>query len=239
MERIGTNGAETVVRIREPAYGSHMRWDWIPLSASALVIGVMALAFGTMLNPLEPGTNSTESVAMIAESGRFLGMSVLFFLASLALTLGLPSVLSLFTHRGRRTGVIAVAVFSIGVIGTSGYAMLLVFFRALVKEGALRTGSLEDVTSDLGLGVFLFGWIIAFYVGILLLAIALLVARRTPVWVPILLGLFVASFPMTDQLGRVGQVLQVMALAFAFTGIAMEAVHPRAGRTESAAQPAY
>jgi hypothetical protein len=216
-----------------------MRWDWIPLSASALVIGVMALAFGTMLNPLDPGASSSESVAAIADSGRFLGMSVLFFLASLALTLGLPAVLSLFTHRGRRIGVIAVAVFAIGVIGTSGYAMLLVFFRALVKEDALRTASLEDVTTDLGLGVFLFGWITAFYLGIVLLAIALLVARRTPVWVPILLMVFVASFPLTDQVGRVGQVLQVMALAFAFTGIAMEAVHPRGSRTESAAQPAY
>ncbi len=228
-----------MVRAAEPSYGAHMRWDWIPLSASALVIGVMALAFGTVLNPLEPGANTTESVAMIAGSGRFLGMSVLFFLASLALTLGLPSVLSLFTQRGRRIGVIAVAVFSIGVIGTSGYAMLLVFFRALVKEGALRTASLEKVTTDLGLGVFLFGWIIAFYLGILLLAVALLVARRTPVWVPILLVVFVASFPLADRLGRVGQVLQVMALAFAFTGIAMEAVHPRAGRPEPAAQPAY
>jgi hypothetical protein len=216
-----------------------MRWDWIPLSASALVIGVMALAFGTVLNPLDPGADSSASVVAIAGSGRFLGMSVLFFLASLALTLGLPSMLSLFTDRGRRIGVVAVAVFAIGVIGTSGYAMLLVFFRALVKEGALRTASLEAVSSDLGLGVFLFGWIVAFYAGILLLAIALLVARRTPVWVPILLIAFVASFPLTDRLGRVGQVLQVMALAFAFTGIAMEAVHPRASRTGSAAQPAY
>lgn len=217
-----------------------MRWDWIPLSASALVIGAMALAFGTLLNPLDPGAGSAQTtVAMAAESGRWLGMSVLFFLASVSLTLGLPAILTLFTERARRLGVIAVAVFSIGVIGTSGYAMLLVFFRALVKADAVRTGSLTEVTEDLGLSIFLFGWVAAFYAGVLLIALALLLAHRTPLWVPILLVGFVAVFPVVEDLGRVGQVVQVMALAFAFTGIAIEAVHPRASRTESFAQPAY
>jgi hypothetical protein len=229
-----------MVRTVAPAYGSSMRWDWIPLSASALVIGAMALAFGTMLNPIDPGAGSTQTtVAVAAESGRWLGMSVLYFLASVSLTLGLPSILTLFSDRARRTGALAVAVFSIGVIGTSGYAMLLVFFRALVKADAVRTGSLMDVTDDLGLSIFLFGWIVAFYAGLLLLAGALLIARRTPLWVPILLVGFVAVFPVIEELGRVGQVVQVMALAFAFTGIAMEAVHPRASRTDPVAQPAY
>lgn len=217
-----------------------MRWDWIPLSASALVIGAMALAFGTLLNPLDPGAGSPQTtVAIAAESGRWLGMSVLFFLASVSLTLGLPAILTLFTDRARRLGVIAVAVFSIGVIGTSGYAMLLVFFRALVKADAVRTSSLTEVTEDLGLSIFLFGWVAAFYAGLLLIAVALLLAQRTPLWVPILLVGFVAVFPVVEDLGRVGQVVQVMALAFAFTGIAIEAVHPRASRTESFAQPAY
>jgi hypothetical protein len=216
-----------------------MRWDWIPLSASALVIGAMALAFGTMLNPLDPGAGSTQTIAVAAESGRWLGMSVLFFLASVSLALGLPAILTLFSERGRRTGALAVAVFSIGVIGTSGYAMLLVFFRALVKADAVRTGSLTEVTDDLGLSIFLLGWVVAFYAGLLLLAGALLMARRTPLWVPILLVAFVAVFPFVENLGRVAQVVQVMALAFAFTGIAMEAVHPRARRAEPLAQPAY
>jgi hypothetical protein len=229
-----------MVRTVTAAYGSSMRWDWIPLSASALVIGAMALAFGTMLNPLESGDGSTQStIAVAAVGGRWLGMSVLFFLASVSLTLGLPAILTLFSERGRRTGALAVAVFSIGVIGTSGYAMLLVFFRARVKADAVRAGSLMDVTEDLGLSIFLFGWIAAFYAGLLLLAVALLIARRTPMWVPILLVGFVAVFPVIDALGRVAQVLQVMALAFAFTGIAMEAVHPRASRSEPLAQPAY
>jgi len=28
-----------------------MRFDWVPWSASALVIGVMSLVFGSLLNP--------------------------------------------------------------------------------------------------------------------------------------------------------------------------------------------
>lgn len=217
-----------------------MRWDWIPLSASALVIGVMALVFGALLNPVPPGGDSAQTMATVAMAGgRWLGMSVMYFLASVALTLGLPAILSLFTVRARRIGVLAVVVFSIGVLGTSGYAMLLVFFRALVREGAINSGGLEQVTSDIGLGVFLYGWIAGFYVGLLLLAIALFVARRTPLWVPILLLGFVAVFPVTSYVGRVGQVLQVMALAFAFTGIAMAAVHPEDRHADAATQAAY
>ena len=116
-----------------------MRWDWIPLSASALVIGVMALVFGALLNPVAPGGDSAETMASAAMAeGRWLGMSVMYFLASVSMTLGLPAVLSLFTVRARRTGVLAVVVFSIGVIGTSGYAMLLVFFRARVSRRTRR-----------------------------------------------------------------------------------------------------
>ena len=212
-----------------------MRWDWIPLSASALVIGVMALVFGALLNPVAPGGGSAETVATAAMADtRWLGMSVMYFLGSVSMTLGLPAVLSLFTQRARRFGVLAVVVFSIGVIGTSGYAMLLVFFRALVNADAIRTGSLEEVTSDIGLGVFLSGWIMSFYLGLALLAIALFIARRTPKWVPVLLLVFVASFPVASSFGRVGQVVQVMALAFAFTGIAMAAVQTTGSRAVSA-----
>ena len=203
-----------------------MRSDWVPLSASALVIGAMALVFGSLLNPQEAGASAAETMQVVArEGGRWLGMSVMYFGASVALTLGLPALLSLFTKRGRGLGLLAIAVFSVGVIGTSGYAMLLVFFRALVKAGALQNSKLEEVTADNGLSIFLYGWIAGFYVGLLLIALALFVSKRTPTWVPVLMVVFVALFPFAGQIGRVGQVLQVMALAVAFTGIAITAVN--------------
>lgn len=203
-----------------------MRSDWVPLSASALVIGVMALVFGSLLNPQEAGASAAQTMQVVGrEGGRWLGMSVMYFGASVAMTLGLPALLSLFVKRGRRLGLFAVSVFSIGVIGTSGYAMLLVFFRALVKAEALQNSKLEEVTADNGLGIFLYGWIAGFYLGVLLIALALFVAKRTPGWVPVVLVAFVALFPFAEQIGRVGQVLQVMGLAVAFTGIAISAVN--------------
>lgn len=208
------------------AYLFSMRSDWIPLSASALVIGVMALVFGSLLNPADADASSADTMRIVTqEGGRWLGMAVMYFGSSVALTLGLPAMLSLFTGRGRRIGLLAVAVFSIGVIGTSGYAMLLVFFRALVKAGAIEDAKLEQVTADNGLGFFLYGWIAGFYVGLLLIAVALFVARKTPTWVPILLVVFVALFPVSAHIGKVGQVLQVMGLAVAFTGVAIAAVN--------------
>jgi hypothetical protein len=202
-----------------------MRSDWVPVSASALVIGAMALVFGGLLNPTDPGSSTAETIRVVSEdSGRSLGMSVMYFLASVTLVLGLPAVLTLFDRRGRRTGLVGAVLFAVGAIGTCGYAMLMVFFRALVVADALRTGALDDVTGDQGLAWFLYGWIGCFYGGVLLLAVGLLLARSTPRWVPLMLLAFVVLLPFGEQLGRVGGAVQVLLLAIAFTGIAMAAV---------------
>jgi hypothetical protein len=201
-----------------------MQTDWVPLSASALVVGVMALVFGTLLNPLD-ADNTAETIRIVSQqSGRTLGMAAMYFIASVAMTLGLPAILTLFRKRAARLGLTAVAVFLVGVIGTSGYALLLVFFRALVLQGGLDSGGLDQAVRDLGLSVFLYGWIAGFFLGLVLLAVALLVAKRTPVWVPVLLLLSVALFPVTGPLGKVGQLLQLFAMAVAFTGMAIAAV---------------
>ncbi|MGZ6878215.1 MAG: hypothetical protein ACXVFR_17775, partial [Nocardioidaceae bacterium] len=141
-----------------------------------------------------------------------------------AMTLGLPAVLSLFTRRARRLGLLAVGVLSLGVIGTAGYAMLMVFFRALVVKDLVKTGGLDQLAHDAGLGFFLYGWIGGFYLGVALLALALLVARSTARWVPAVLVLFVLMLPVASHLGRLGSAVQVLLLAVAFTGIAVAAV---------------
>jgi hypothetical protein len=94
------------------------------------------------------------------------------------------------------------------------------------------------VADDTGLKVFLFGWVAGFYLGVLLIAVALFVARTVPRWVPSLLVVFVAMQPVVSHLGRVGMAAQVLALAVAFTGIAMAAV---TGEQQRAAlrQPAF
>ena len=217
-----------------------MRSDWIPLSASALVVGAMAMVFGALLNPQSGGDESAaETLRVVMEDGgRWLGMSVMYFFASVAMTLGLPSLLSLFTDKGRRTGFVAVGVFSIGVIGLAGFAMLLVFFKALAGADAIDDGRINAVSDDLGLSVFINGWIISFYAGLLLVALALFLSKKTPQWVPGLLVVFVVLFPFAGQIGRVGQVMQVMALAVAFTGVAIAAVN-QVNRVVASRQPTY
>jgi hypothetical protein len=215
-----------------------MRSDWVPMSASALVIGAMSLVFGSVLNPADPGSSTAQTLSVVSQEGaRWLGMAVMYAFASVTLNLGLPAVLTLFTgRRGRGVALVGVAVFSVGVIGTSGYAMLMVFFRATVVAGALRGDQLADVSHEHGLVFFLIGWIASFYGGVLLIAVALLMSGTTSRWVPLLLLVFVAMLPFAAHLGRVASAVQVMAFAAAFTGIAVAAVS-RADRGPLSGRP--
>jgi hypothetical protein len=202
-----------------------MRSDWLAPSASALVVGAMALVLGYLLNPLTQEAGDLSDAVLVAEqaAGRWLGMAALLFFASVCLTLGLPALMSLFERRGRRLGVVAVGVFAVGTIGLSAYGMLLVFLRAAIMNDLIRLDRLERVTDDTGLLVFLGLWVGCFYLGVLLLGIALLVARTTPRWVPALLLAYVASQFIGDVLGDLGTVLQFFVLAIAFTGAAVAA----------------
>jgi hypothetical protein len=216
-----------------------MRTDWVPYSASALVIGAMSMVLGAVLSPISGNQRAAETLRVAGqEDGRWLGMAVMYFLASIFLTLGLPAMLSLFVNRGRGLGLLAVGVFSVGAIGLSGFAMLMVFIRTLVIEDLLKGTGLDQMTDDVGLSIFLYGWLAGFYVGILLIAVALFVARKTPAWVAALLLLFVIAVPFVEYLGRVGSALQVMALAVAFTGVATAAVSDEHKR-ELQAQPVF
>lgn len=203
-----------------------MRSDLVPFSASALVVGAMCLVLGSALNPASGGEDAAQAVAVVLEgSGRWLGMAVMYFLASVALTLGLPSILSVLPGRGRMTGIVGVAVFSLGVIGTAAYAMLLLFFRAVVVEGAIAPEQMEAVVGDRGLILFLFGWVGAFYLGVLVLALAFFRARTTPLWSTGLLVVFVAMLPLSLTFGRLAALAQVLVLAVAFTAVAIAAVN--------------
>jgi hypothetical protein len=216
-----------------------VRTDWVPLSASALVIGAMALVLGALLNPLDPSSSVADSLHVVQESGgRWMGMAVMYFLSSVCLMLGLPAVLSLFTKRGRGVGCTAAAVLSIGFVGLAGYAMLMVFFRALVNYGQLRGRGLDDVIQDNGLAIFLYGWVGCFMAGVLLLGLALWLSRKTSRWVPVLFGLYLLLTPLAGQLGRFGTVVQTLLLGIAFTAVAIATVSDEQ-RRELARDPAF
>ena len=194
-----------------------MRVEWLPFSASALVAGGVSLAASSLLMPSTDGNSADSLESVLSQSSRWLAVSVLFFVAAVLLTLGLPSVLTLVTKRTARMGLFGLGVFAVGCIGTAGYAMLLVFFHALVKTDSLRAGNLDTVVQDNGLASFLYGWIAAFYVGELLLAITLLRARTVPRWIPLLLVLHVLTLPLNsvlpDKVGSATILLVTVALA--------------------------
>lgn len=202
-----------------------MRTDWVSPSAATLVIGAFALVLGTALNPTASSETAGQTLRVITENdGRLLAMAVFYFVSALGLMLGLPSLLSVFAKRGWRVGLAGVMVFSVGVLGTAGFAMLLVFFRALALEGAVTSGGLNELAGDLGLSLFVWGWMAGFYGGLILIAVALFVSKATRAWVPVLLLAVVVLLPFSETLGNVGPAIQTMFIAVAFTGVAIAAV---------------
>ena len=200
-----------------------MRNDWIPASAAAFVTGAMALAFGSLLLPSGSSTADTLQVAR-NQDGRWLAAAVIFFIAAVALTLGLPAMLSVFDRRGRTLGMLSAVVLAVGFLGIAGYAMLIVFFRAIALETPLTGAELDNAVHEAGLTVFLYGWIAAFYLGELLLGVALLRAGTTQRWVPIALFAHVASVAVTPFLPKSVASVMVLLVAVGFAGVAIEAV---------------
>jgi hypothetical protein len=199
-----------------------MRIDWVPYSAAALVLGATALSVGALILPSGDSAASTLEVAQ-NEGGRWLAVAVLYFIAAVTLTLGMPSALTLFQTRGTKFGLTAVGVFTIGCIGLAGFAMMLVFFRALAKSEAIKEGAIESASSELGLSLFLLGWIGAFYIGELLLGIALLRAGNLPIWIPAALLLHVALLPISAILGFDDPPITALLITVALCGIGITA----------------
>ena len=200
-----------------------MRLDWIPASAAAFVTGAMALTFGSLLMPSGTSTADTLQIAR-SQDARWMAAAVIFFIASVALTLGLPAAMSLFERRGRVLAMAAAVVLAIGFLGTAGYSMIIVFLRAIALHTSLDGPALDRVVSDQGLTVFLYGWIAAFYLGELLLAAALLRAAATPRWVPVALLAHVASIVVSNALPHEIASALVLLVAVGFAGVAIQAV---------------
>ncbi len=199
-----------------------MKIDWVPYSASALVAGSIALAMGGLLMPTigDPG----DSLRIVLEQdGRWLAVSAMYFAAAVALTVGLPVVLTLLGTKGAKRGLVGTGLLAIGCIGTAGYAMLLVFFRALALTGSIEGGGLDTLTQDVGLGSFLYTWIAAFYVGEALVAWALLLAGSTPRWVPAMLLLHVLSLPLSGLLPPALSQALVLLVTIGLCGIGIAA----------------
>ena len=199
-----------------------MRIDWVPFSASALVAGATALSVGALLMPASEDGGASLRIVQ-EQGGQWMAVAGLYVFASVALTVGLPCVLTLFDKRGVRTGLTALAVFTIGCVGIAGFAMLLAFFRALALNETIDAASVDEVTQDPGLAIFLYGWIGAFYLGELLLGIALMLAKTTPRWVPFVLIAHVALFPVSGILPESVQPLTALLVTIGLAGVGISA----------------
>jgi len=202
-----------------------VRNDWLPASAALLVTGAMALALASLLTPT--GSSGSETLQLVRDDdNRWLAVSAIYFLAAAMLIIGLPSLLTLLADRGRYVGLGALVTLAVGFIGIAGYAMLLVFLRALVVTDAIRDQSIDAVTEEAGLRVFLYGWIVAFYLGELLLGVALLRARSVPRWVPVLMLAHVLSLAITTVLPDAASRGAILVFALAFAGAGVRAATP-------------
>jgi hypothetical protein len=192
------------------------------VSAALLLTGALALCLGSILLP--QGDDVAESLRIVqAQGAQWMAAAAVLFLSSICLTLGLPAILSLLQRRGWTLGMISGMVLEVGFIGTAGYAMLLAFFHTLVVTGTLRSQGIDEISTDLGLLAFLYAWIAGFYLGELLLAIALLRAGTVPRWVPIVLLLHVVSLPLGSLLPMWASKGTVLLLVLGFAGIAVTA----------------
>lgn len=199
-----------------------MHVDWVPYSATSLVAGASALVVGAMLVPAEADSGASLQVVM-EQDERWLAIAAFYFAAAVLLTVGIPAVMTLLDRRSTRIGLIGAGIFVVGCLGTAGYAMLLVLVRALVLAGELTGATLEDLAADAGLGVFLYGWVTAFYLGELVLAIALLRARTVQRWMPGLLLAHVALVPVSAVLPQQLSAATVLLSTVAFAGLGIAA----------------
>jgi hypothetical protein len=203
--------------------------DWLPVSAALLLTGALALCLGVVLLPSSDDATDTLNIVQ-DQGGQWLTVAVILFIASVCLTLGLPTILTLFVRRGRSLGLISAIVLEVGFIGTAGFAMLMVFFRALVVSDALRDNGLNDAASEAGLTAFLYVWIAGLYLGELLLGIALLRAKTTPRWVPLALVLHALSFTVSSFLPELLGNAMILLLVAGYAGIAIQATSPASRR---------
>jgi hypothetical protein len=197
-----------------------MRLDWVPYSAASLVAGAGALAVGAVLLP--PGDQSGAELLATLDDDRWLVVAGLFYVAAIALIAGLPSVLVLFETRASRMGLAGGGVFLVGCLGLAGYAMLLVFARALARSG-LDPAVLDAAAEDAGLLAFLYAWIAMFYLGEALLAVALLRAGTVPTWLPVLLLVHVALLPLGPVLPPTLQSASTLLVTLSLSGLAIAA----------------
>ena len=206
---------------------------WQQWSAASLASGAVLLVLGSLMLPADGGDVAAMIASVRGESGRWVMEAFAFLLASVALTLGMPSVLTLLGGRGRLLRLVGVGVWAMGTIGLAAYAALLIFFRAVVPAVDMTPAQADRIAADPTLLAFVVAITAAFLLGEVLTAIALLLSRLLPVWVGVLMLVHAAVASVAEQLPTAVERAQVLMFGVALMGVAVRANEVRAGRGRS------
>lgn len=200
-----------------------MRTEWILGSAAMLMLGALLLAAGVSTSPVPDNVPLAEALEMGRQAPtQWLVSAALMFAASLVLTLGAVTLLTLLRGR-RRLGVAATALFACGTVGMTGYAALMFFLRGVVVEDLLVDGGSERIQHDGGLLVFSLGWSLCFLGGLALTAAGIWMDATAPRWVPVAVIVFVLSQFVPLPGGYAATLAQYGLLAGALAGAARAA----------------
>jgi hypothetical protein len=208
--------------------------EWVPWSAAALITGAMALVLSEFISPID-GDDMAALLAVARENdGRWTAMSVLWSVSAAGFVLGCPCIVMALQRRGRKLGYAGVTLFATGAVGLAGFAALSLVFRALALSGA-DPDLVTEVLDDPSLLVVETIWVVGLVLGLAVIAVALLVGRTLPIWIPLVLLAFVAIQLLSDGiplLQRIGYI----ALGVGFTGVAVEVAAPSIGRRAAHAE---
>ena len=201
---------------------------WLPYAAAALATGGSALIMGALTLP--SSRNGTELLSTLqADPERWLLAAAAFMFAAFALTVGIPTFLTLFAPRGRTTGHVGAVIFAFGTIGLAGYAALLILFRALTQHEVVGVRELDLLSQDSGLLVYVGAFVAAFELGVALLAVALFRARAVSRWIPVLMLAHAVTLPFVNAIPEGLQSLHTVLLGVALIGAAVSANEAWAG----------
>ena len=201
---------------------------WLPWSAASLASGAVLLVLGALAMP--PTSEVGEViVALDQQDAAWLMASASFFLASVALTMGLPAILFLLPARRHVSAMIGLWIWGVGTIGTSALAAFLILFRATVRVVEISPKDVEELSRDPVLSLSLLFVVGSFYLGELVVGFVLLRTSVVPRWIPALLLLHVALAPVSELLPEDLQGFTAIVLGLGLMGIAVKASEAWAG----------
>lgn len=213
-------------------YRAHVGTGWLPWSAASLASGAVLLVLGALAMPPTSEVGQVI-VALDQQDAAWLMASASFFLASVALTMGLPAILYLLHVRHHVAAMVGLWIWAVGTIGTSALAAFLILFRATVRVVDISPEDIEQLGRDPVLSLSLLFVIGAFYLGELIVALVLLRSTVVPRWIPVLLLLHVALAPVGELLPAGLQGFQAIVLGLALMGVAVKASEAWAGTRAS------